>query len=122
MIGWPPPPSMKKTTARAPSKTDSSLGQPPVHKHRLDPRHFAQALRQELAAGVEFVIARAVAGPARDQHDLGRVGGTSGFVCKPSSDNGGSGQSEQFPHEKAPCGRLEEEFRGGSGGVFIRPP
>ena len=71
IIGWPPPPSMKKTTALAPSKTLSSSGQPPATNDRVDARDLLEALDQQLAAGVELVVARPVAGPAGDQDDLG---------------------------------------------------
>ena len=62
---------MKKTTALAPSKTDSSLGQPPATNTGSTPGTSLQALGQQLAAGVELVVARPVAGPAGDQDDLG---------------------------------------------------
>ena len=41
----------------------------------LDAGHLGQALAQQLAAGVELVVAGSVAGMAGDQDDLGRVGG-----------------------------------------------
>ena len=60
------------------------LGPTAGDKHRLDARHIGQAFLQQLAAGVEFVIARAVALPARNQHDLGRVGRSARFVAQAS--------------------------------------
>ena len=62
---------------RAPSKTDLVLGPAAGDDHRLDTGHLRQALGQQLAAGVELVLARAVAGLAGDQDDLGRVGGAA---------------------------------------------
>src|SRR5262249_35597008 len=51
-MGCPPPPSMKKTSVRAPSKTDSSLGQPPVTTTGSIPgtcsRHLASSLQPAL--------------------------------------------------------------------------
>ena len=52
IIGCPPPPSMKKTSVRAPSKTDSSSGQPPATKTGSTPgtsaRHLASSLQPAL--------------------------------------------------------------------------
>ena len=58
------------------------LGPTAGDEDRLDARQLAQALRHELAAGVELMVARAVAGPAGDQDDLGGVGGLDGFDCE----------------------------------------
>src|SRR5436305_4674494 len=52
MIGCPLPPSMKKISDLAPSKTDSSLGQPPVTTTGSTPgtcdRHLASSLQPAL--------------------------------------------------------------------------
>src|ERR1700683_3153452 len=52
MMGCPPPPSMKKTTVRAPSNTDSSLGHPPATTTGSTPgtsaRHLASNLQPAL--------------------------------------------------------------------------
>ncbi len=45
---------------------------------RLDAGDLAEALGEQLAAGVELVLARPVAGPAGDQYDLGGVGASPG--------------------------------------------
>ena len=100
---------MKKTSVRAPSKTDSSLGQPPVTTTGSMPGHLRQALGQQLAAGVELVIARAVAGPAGDQDDLGRVGGLCGLATAPIDQAArvSGAVSQQLPHQECPsrvCG------------------
>ena len=76
------------------------LGPASRDKHRLDPRHLAQAFGHQLAACVELVLTPAVARPARDQHDLGGLGRQSGFGYGTRCNDGSHG--EQFPHEKGP--------------------
>ena len=99
MIGCPPPPSMKKTSGARAIEDRLILGPAAGDEDRLDARHLGQALGQQLAAGVELVVARPVAGPAGDQDDLGRVGGPGGSRKRPRTMQSRNGERELLPHD-----------------------
>ena len=76
IIGWPPPPSMKKTTALAPSKTLSSSGQPPATNTGSMPGTSFRHLTSSFVPALNSWSPGPVARLARDQDDL-RVGGSA---------------------------------------------
>ena len=114
MIGWPPPPSMKKTTALAPSKTDSSAGQPPADEDRVDAGDLLEALRQQLHPGVELVVplGRGWAGrrSGRSWRPRRRLGAAAEVRARPRSippnrfimDSGPRGRTPGHPGSRGP--------------------
>ncbi len=71
----------------------------PGDEHRVDARDLLEGLDEQLAPGVELVVARAVAGTAGDDDDLGILGPRGNGQAGDEGEGGEGDSHGKFPLE-----------------------
>ena len=99
MIGCPPPPSMKKTSVRAPSKTDSSRGQPPATTTGSTPGTSARHLASSLQPALNSWSPGPWLGRPATRTILAVSAARGGSSKRPQNRQSRNGERELLPHD-----------------------